>query len=240
MFLKKLPSWLLNILLMIMIIILLSAIIIYIESSTLPTPKVADGLTAIISAFIGVLITIAVTSVLLNKQTVMETDKEKGIIQFKHKQDTYISFLKQFESIMVSLTERNIKGNDCMAYENVTKLESLLFEFGYLRVHMKEELFCEIMQRITCIFEKYNSIHLYKLYQDEIVMPNKRKSPKLNDSLYSLMMDISKNLLVISEKLHQDLYGYDNYMATREVDRLLYQTQHMLNACGLRKLSDEV
>lgn len=235
MLLKKIPVW---VLFMVLIIIILSVIIIYIERFTLPTPKVADGLTAIISAFIGILITIAVTSMLLNKQTAMETNKEKGIIQFKQKQDTYLSFLKQFESIMVSLTERNIKGNDCKAYENVIKLESLLFEFGYLRIHMKEELFCEIMERITNIFKKYRSIHLYSLYQEEIVKTNRGESPKLNTSLYNLMMDISENLLIISEKLHKDLYGSDEVMESKQVNNFHVQTHNLLIECGLTESNE--
>lgn len=229
---RKIPVW---VLFMILIVILLSVVIIYIERFTLPTPQVADGLTAIISAFIGILITIAVTSMLLNKQTSMEANKEKGIIQFKQKQDTYLSFLEQFKNIMISLTERNIKGNDCKAYENVIKLEGLLFEFGYLRMHMKEELFREIMEHVTQIFEKYNSIHLYSLYQEEIVKTNKRKSPKLNASLYSLMMEISDNLLMISEKLHKDLYCDDEVSESEQVNNFREQTHNMLLVCGLKQ-----
>lgn len=240
MFLKRLPSWILLILLMILIIILLSAIIIYIESSTLPTPKVADGLTAIISAFIGVLITIAVTSVLLNKQTEMETDKEKDIIQFKQKQNAYLSFLKQFESIVVSLTERNIKGNDCKAYENITKVEKLLFEFSYLKLHIKENLFNEVLTHITQVFETYNKIKLRDLYQTEIAMSTKRSSPKLNTNLYELMIELSKHLFAISELLYLDLYGNNKTLVNTNEFDLQENTKKLLYGCGLRKNEAEL
>ena len=234
---KNIPLW---IIILILIVMVMSVLIIYIERYTLPTPQVADGLTAIISAFVGILITIAVTAMLLEKQSRMDSDKEKNIIQFKQKQDTYVSFLKKFESMMVSLTERNIKGNDCMAYENITKLENLLFEFSYLRMHMSQERFGLIMNHVSQIFENYNEIKLRDLYQAEIVEAKKRKSPKVNTSLYNLMMGISEHLFVISELLNQDLYGYEKKLDTSDISQLQAKTSTLLYKCGLRQHESEV
>ena len=224
--------------LLIVIVVLLSIMIIFIESLKVPTEKVADGLTAIISAFIGIVITVVVTAMLLKKQSDAERSKEVSLIQFKHKQDIYLSFLKHLNEIFVSLTDRSIKGNDRTAYGNIGKAEDLLFAFGYLRIHMDVDTFKEVMKQVTDILSVYRSIQLYDTYQEEIVVPKKRASEKVNGKLYELLKSISEHLYSISGILNNDLYNNSIIPRNKAAD-LSEETNELLNKCGLNQYKED-
>ena len=73
-------------------VMLLSLVIVYADSLSIPSEKTSDGVVAILSAFVGMLITIAVTAILLNRQTEVESSKERHMRQFEKKQETYYAF----------------------------------------------------------------------------------------------------------------------------------------------------
>ena len=54
---------------------------------------ISTGLIAIISAFIGIVLTTAITFLLLSKQSEYEAKKEHLVSQFNKKQETYYYFL---------------------------------------------------------------------------------------------------------------------------------------------------
>lgn len=214
-------------------VILLSLVIIFIDKYSLPSTNVSDGLVAVISAFVGILVTMTVTAILLNKQSEVESSKERNVIQFTKKQETYYTFLQQLESIITSLTERNMKGNDKTSYENIVTLEHLLFQFGYMRIHMNDQMFEQIIDYVAEIFKTYRSINLYNLYQKEIVIDKKYSSEMINNQLYALMQIVSKNLFIISGILNNDMYGYNNNPVPNK--GIESKMQQLLNNCGLKE-----
>lgn len=105
---KNIVSWSI----ILTVVILLSLVIVYAEKFSLPSNKVADGVVAIISAFVGILITIAVTAILLSTQSEMDSLTDRNVKQFEKKQETYYVFLEKLGETVRLLTERCLRGND--------------------------------------------------------------------------------------------------------------------------------
>ena len=192
---------------------------------------ISTGLVAIISAFIGIVLTTAITFLLLSKQSEYDARKEHLVSQFNKKQETYYQFLNTLETDVITLIERSIKDNNGLAYRNVVILENLIFQFGYLRVHMDNDKFLEIISIVSNIFEKYRKVNLSNSYKQEILELEKHRSDEFNGKLYYLYLDISINLFKISQILHEDLYGKNKngYFNSNE------NIHTFLEACGLRK-----
>jgi len=228
---KNYPLWIL----LLTILVLMSIAIILFAELELPSIKSSSGIIAIISAFIGVLITMSVTSLLLNKQSEVEGLKDQSIIQFEKKQEVYHSFLEKVETMIVELTEKSMRGNDKQAYDNITKLESFIFQFGYLHIHMREDNFIKVIKNISEIMKTYNKIRLHELYVKEIKDKSASSSSIVNDSLLLLMQTIVRHLFNISQLLNEDLYEeahkYNGDEAFEEMNVLL-------GNCGLKRMTN--
>lgn len=221
------PIWIL----LLFILTLISVIIILLAEFELPSIKSSGGVIAIISAFVGILVTMSVTSLLLNKQSEIEGLKDQSVIQFKKKQEVYHSFLEKIESTIVELTEKSLRGNEKQAYENTTKLENLIFQFTYLRIHMNEDDFVEVIENISEIFKTYNEMRLHELYINEIKNKSARSSETVNAQLLLFMQKMTKYLFDISHLLNKDLYkeiGMYTNNHTFEKMNILF------NNCGLK------
>ena len=191
---------------------------------------ISTGLVAIISAFIGIVLTTAITFLLLSKQSEYEAKKEHLVSQFNKKQETYYYFLNTLEKDVITLIERSIKDNNGLAYQNIVFLENLIFQFGYLKVHMNNDKFLEIISLVSNILEKYRMANLSASYK-EILNSDKHRSDEFNGKLYNLSLNISIDLFKISQILNEDLYGknkteYFDYKGNIHM---------LLEACGLRK-----
>lgn len=191
---------------------------------------ISTGLIAIISAFIGIVLTTAITFLLLSKQSEYEAKKEHLVSQFNKKQETYYYFLNTLEKDVITLIERSIKDNNGLAYQNIVILENLIFQFGYLKVHMNNDKFLEIISLVSNILEKYRMANLSASYK-EILNSDKHRSDEFNGKLYNLSLNISIDLFKISQILNEDLYGknkteYFDYKGNIHM---------LLEACGLRK-----
>lgn len=141
---KNIVSWSI----ILTVVILLSLVIVYAEKFSLPSNKVADGVVAIISAFVGILITIAVTAILLSTQSEMDSLTDRNVKQFEKKQETYYVFLEKLGETVRLLTERCLRGNDAN-YGNITSLEEVIFQFGYLRIHMDDVTFQKVISNTS-------------------------------------------------------------------------------------------
>jgi hypothetical protein len=75
------------------LLVLICFALLLIPEFQIPTMLQSSGLVAIISAFLGVLMTVAVTAFLLEKQTASESKKEKDVKIFKQKIEVYSEFL---------------------------------------------------------------------------------------------------------------------------------------------------
>lgn len=216
-----------------LMVVLLSLIIIYTDSFSLPSEKISDGVVAILSAFVGILITIAVTAILLNTQTEAESSKERNMKQFEKKQETYYAFLDELENIIVTLLNRSLKGNDKMAYENVTSLAQLIFQFSYLRMHMEDETFLKVIACTSNILNKYRKTRIRDIYQNEIVQNKHHSSEEVNDRLFNLSAGLSEDLFSISAILNSDLYP--TKQQSESDNKIENEIRRLLNSCGLKE-----
>ena len=212
-------------------VILMSLLIVFIDKFSVPSNNTSDGVVAIISAFVGVVITVAVTGVLLNTQSENEYLKEKNVKQFEKKQQTYHCFLEKLGNIVIDLTQRSLGGNDAKSYENISSLENLIFQFGYLRIHMSDDAFIKVMAYTAEIFEVYRKQNLRSNYKKDIVEQNKSRSDQLNQGLYELNQVIAKKLFAISAILNSDMYG--EKVNNRNNPQIEDITLQLLNSCGL-------
>ena len=212
-------------------VILMSLLIVFIDKFSVPSNNTSDGVVAIVSAFVGVVITVAVTGVLLNTQSENEYLREKNVKQFEKKQQTYHCFLEKLGNIVIDLTQRSLGGNDANSYENISSLENLIFQFGYLRIHMSDDAFIKVMAYTAEIFEVYRKQNLRSNYKKDIVEQNKSRSDQLNQGLYELNQVIAKKLFAISAILNSDMYG--EKVNNRNNPQIEDITLQLLNSCGL-------
>lgn len=218
------------------IAIILAVLIIFVDKFDLPSEDISEGLIAIISAFIGILITIAATGILIDSQSRVESRKEKDMMQFSKKQDIYHDFLNQLEHSVMILLSRCINGNDSKKFENIDTLGTIIFEFGNLRMHMPETIFISVINEVSEIFKIYREASLKQVYRIEIerlAREKKTKSIELNTRLYRLFESLALHLLEISKILHNDLYGIDGEDATPTLPEINTYISKFLNQCGL-------
>lgn len=200
---KKILTWGV----IVLCVMLLAILIIFLEKIAVPSHgSISDGLVAIVSTFIGIVVTMAITAILLDAQSRSESEKEKEVIYFQKKQETYQNFLESLGNIVTSLTESNLKGNEKTPYQNFIKLEDLIFQFGYLRAHMNDETFRKIIESVADILATYRSIRIYENYKKDIETLKRTRSPQLNKGLYDLANQLSSKVFFIASILHNDLY----------------------------------
>lgn len=217
-------------------VVILAILIVFIDKFHLPSDNISDGISAIISAFIGMLFTISATSILIKSQSEAERQKEKDMMQFSKKQETYHKFLIQLENAILILLTRSIQDNDSKKFENIDTLGKVVFEFGNLRMHMPENIFLMTMEKVSGIFDTYRKASLSHTYKEEVSKlkeKNRTKSVELNSRLYHLFRSLAIELLEISKILHEDLYGAEtdgDKDNSKEIDLCVSQ---FLNHCGL-------
>lgn len=212
-------------------VILMSLLIAFIDKFSVPSTNVFDGIVAIISAFVGVVITVAVTGVLLNTQSETEYLREKNVKQFEKKQETYHGFLEQLGNIITDLTRRSLAGNDAKSYENIASLENLIFQFGYLRIHMPDDTFMKVMGYTSEIFDVYRKQNLRANYNKDIVEQKKSRSDQVNQGLYELTQVVAEKVFAIAAILNSDMYGEKaNNKINPQIESITIQ---LLKNCGL-------
>lgn len=217
-------------------VLLLSVLIVVITKFPIPSHgNISDGLAAIVSAFIGIVITMAITAILLDAQSASESKKEILVKQYDRKQCAFQRFLENLSETIISLTDDNLRGNNKTPYANFVKLEELISQLGYLRSHMNDTTFCEITNKVTELFTIYNEIKIYNTYKCEILDQNLQKSVKLNSDLYVLASKLSESLFSIATTLHDELY-IDTSDESHEsnAQNIKESLKRLLNACGLR------
>ena len=188
-------------------VILLCLLIVFMGKFSFPSSDISDGIVTIISAFIGILITMSITYILLNDQSQAESLKERNVKKFEKKQETYHSFLRELGIIVKNLTQRSLSGNEKTHYENITSLEELIVQFGYLRIHMDDGKFLDIIKKVTEIINVYKQKNLWENYNQDIVLDKKSRSNAVNQGLHELSFKLTMNLFEIARILNNDMYG---------------------------------
>lgn len=225
---KKILTWGV----IVLCVLLLAILIIFLENVTIPSHgSLSDGLVAIVSTFIGIVVTMAITAILLDAQSKSESEKEISIIYFQKKQETYQRFLESLGEIVVSLTESNLKGNEKTPYQNFVKLEELIFQFSYLRAHMNDDTFRKIIDSVAEIFATYREIRIYENYKKDIETLKRTRSPHLNKGFYDLSSQLSDKMFYIASILNNDLYGHNGSGKTDS--QVEASIRSLLEKCGL-------
>lgn len=225
---KKILTWGV----IVLCVLLLAILIIFLENVTIPSHgSLSDGLVAIVSTFIGIVVTMAITAILLDAQSKSESEKEISIIYFQKKQETYQRFLESLGEIVVSLTESNLKGNEKTPYQNFVKLEELIFQFSYLRAHMNDDTFRKVIDSVAEIFATYREIRIYENYKKDIETLKRTRSPYLNKGFYDLSSQLSDKMFYIASILHNDLYGHNGSGQTDS--QVEASIRSLLEKCGL-------
>ncbi len=225
---KNIVSWSI----ILTVVILLSLVIVYAEKFSLPSNKVADGVVAIISAFVGILITIAVTAILLSTQSEMDSLTDRNVKQFEKKQETYYVFLEKLGETVRLLTERCLRGNDAN-YGNITSLEEVIFQFGYLRIHMDDVTFLKVISNTSEMIGVLHRLNLDILYKQKIVGEETSLPSSISCQLFGLISNISNHLFVIASILNENLYG-KKLSLSNQVD-IYEEVKKMLINCGLKE-----
>lgn len=184
-------------------VILLCLLVVFMGKFSFPSNDISDGIVTILSAFIGILITMSITYILLNDQSQAESLKERNVKKFEKKQETYHAFLKELGQIIKNLTLRNLYGNDNTAYENINSLQELINQFSYLRIHMNDKKFLDVMNKTTEIISVYKKQDLFEKYKQG----NKSNYNTVNQGLYDLSLSIATNLFEIAKILNEDMYS---------------------------------
>jgi Asp-tRNA(Asn)/Glu-tRNA(Gln) amidotransferase C subunit len=184
------------------LLVLICFALLLIPESQMPTILQSSGLVAIISAFLGVFMTVAVTSILLDKQaetqkelldkqSKYEEEKERSTKIFEKKQEVYHDFLKKLESIIQGGEIRiGCKKEDGTIYD----LKDLIFQLGYLQMHTSKETINSVLNQLVKIIQCLNDYNSIKEQDNEEKMSN----------FYS---SLSNAISTIVSILREDLYG---------------------------------
>ena len=164
----------------IIILFFISFVLLVFSETQLPTVFTSSGLVAIISAIIGVLLTVFVTQILLNRQSVTQKDllKEQATQEQKKEFDTkkFEEKLNTYQSFLDKLCE-NLKKDKISPDE----AKELIFEIAKVRLHTKE---------------KDNIIALFSGIENIITTKTKKGG----------LADIADLILEVVETLQKELY----------------------------------
>lgn len=129
---KNVQTWIYAFLLMGAICFL----VIFISEGQMPTVFTSSGIVAILSAIIGVLLTVIVTNLLLNKQSESEEEKEKSVKVFEEKLKIYQQFLDKLQEVIKDdrITEGEVK--------------ELIFQISTIAMHTKPEYVNPILKEL--------------------------------------------------------------------------------------------
>ena len=210
-------------------VILLCLLIVFMGKFSFPSSDISDGIVTIISAFIGILITMSITYILLNDQSQAESLKERNVKKFEKKQETYHSFLQELGIIVKNLTQRSLSGNEKTPYENITSLEELIVQFGYLRIHMDDRKFLDIIKKVTEIINVYKQKNLWENYKQDIVLDKKSRSNAVNQGLHELSFKLTMNLFEIARILNNDMYRAGKSDTNTLTNPITTQIQELLS-----------
>jgi hypothetical protein len=191
------------------LLVLICFALLIIPESQMPTLLQSSGLVAIISAFLGVVMTVAVTAILLDKQAATQKElmknqseseelKERNMKVFEKKQEVYHHFLEQLQKIIQDgkITTIGVKREDGTIDRTIDKIKDLIFQLSYIQLHASTEETKEVLKYIAIIIQVLNDFDSTK---------EEDKHKELN-KFYS---NLFKNLFEIVAILKSDLYGKD-------------------------------
>ncbi|MDR2051256.1 MAG: hypothetical protein LBQ63_05750 [Deltaproteobacteria bacterium] len=174
---KDLYIWIFAFILMSLICLLLLVI----AENQIPDVNLSNGIVAIISAFIGVILTVLVTNILLKRQSESEWKKEKDIAIHQQKILVFSEFISELWGIIedgkIERNEierlRNIFLKKIVFHLNDNEIEKIIGELSQLKNKSKESFndkngYIEIFDHIPPIFGNITRILQNNLKDEEI------------------------------------------------------------------------
>lgn len=162
----------------------------------------------------------------------MDSLTDRNVKQFEKKQETYYVFLEKLGETVRLLTERCLRGNDAN-YGNITSLEEVIFQFGYLRIHMDDVTFQKVISNTSEIIGVLHCLNLDILDKQKIVGEETSLPSSISCQLFGLISKISNHLFVIASILNENLYG-KKLSLSNQVD-IYEEVKKMLINCGLKE-----
>jgi hypothetical protein len=201
------------------VVILVCVILLLISEAQFPNVPISSGMVAIISAVLGVLLTVAVTSVLLNKQDELQRKKEIEVKVFEKKQAIYHAFLSKLQDIIqdgeIKIGKKSADGNIDM---KVDELKDLIFQLGYLQMHSKDTVYNKILKEVAEIIQNMNEFSSTKEHEKQKALP---------DFYAKLFMGISEIVVTLKKDLYQQSEGSGKTEEKRK------EIEDILRECGL-------
>ena len=187
------------------LILVICYIVLIISESQKPTIFLSSGIVAIISAILGVLLTVSVTSILLKKQSEAQKElldkqsekeeiKERNVKVFEKKQEIYHTFLGKFQEIIQDGEIKiGVRKEDGTIDLETDELKDLIFQLAYIQMHADTDKIKTIL------------IHIAEITQTLNDFKEKREEDK-NKGLEEFYTDLSIKLFKIVAVLKADLY----------------------------------
>lgn len=142
-------------------------------------------------ALLGVVITAIITVLLLQGQTQSEESKEKNLKVFLKKQEVFFEFLSKINEILQKESlALHLNGNKKQEQE-ITNLQDLLFEFGFLQMHTSDGTFEKVMNYVANLIEERNKI---KFQQNKSKEALEEYYEVLSDDFFSIVALLKKEL----------------------------------------------
>lgn len=224
---RNYPLWVF----LIIVLSLIAVIITLLAENQIPSMASSGSIIAIISTFIGILVTMSVTSLLLSKQSEMEGLKEQNVKQFEKKQEVYHAFIDELSRIVEDTVEKNLSGNDIRARDNINNLETLIFQLSILNIHSDKDIVINIIDNLSEIM-----VVMSKLQQGNSFKPNNPQTYSRendNSNLHAFSTQLAAQLFNICTLLRQDLYNQTQN--NKDLNRDLEEKMAILfHNCGLK------
>ena len=232
------------------LLVLICFALLLIPESQLPTILQSSGLVAIISAFLGVVMTVAVTAILLEKQSEtqkellkeeskIEQRKETDLKIFEKKQEVYHAFLEKFQKIIKDgdITVGEKKDDGTVDY-SVDELKDLIFQLAFIQMHTSSENTKKILSQIAEIkqtLDKFNSTK------------DKDKSEGFEDYYTNLSLGLFEIVAILKadlysstevdaiprEEMKNTLKTFDLYVEVKDVNKNEIQISFWNKLCQL-------
>lgn len=210
----------------ILVLLLSCFLLLYILEAPAPSILLSSGFVAILSAIIGVILTVVVTAILLEKQaktqvellekqTDSEKEKEKDIRIFQTKINVYSKFIgEMWEIISDDDQNDNNEPKSILLPEKLKKLRKLCF---------KELVFYLNAEQVKSIAEEIKKITTIGASEDDIQDAMKDITYILQKSVYS-KEEISKEEIketanVFNSGILKDLYGAFNTERQKDAEK---------------------
>lgn len=107
---------------------------------------------------LGVVITAIITVLLLQGQTKSEESREINLKVFEKKQEVYFHFLTQLNHILQKEKINLHLNNDKTLEKEVSNLQDLIFEFGFLKMHTSADTFDKILKHVENLMRQSKKI----------------------------------------------------------------------------------